>query len=302
MDGERSRTVIKPKKGLDGNEAQFKLMIALDHMQQLLLMVHPARFVSGVFESVRNRLTHYAQAAVGALDGVVAFSRASFDGLLPAFKLHLTNDSVRSQLTSLSRKLESFTFQLSDAAQAKVEHERTEDVLIKMDKQSAARIQAAEDRMRAMSKGHGGSPGPKPAGKNGLPGTRKERRNQRLSNAKANEDKAAAAAQGLAGGAPAPAGGGKGGGGKGKGKGGAKGGKGKGGGGAAAAPSANAYFVTDEMEDACEQEFQTRNYNDALMAFIEEEKTRDPNKQDRRCFVKDRLSLACTNPRCTICP
>ena len=106
----------------------------------------------------------------------------------------------------------------------------------------------------------------------------------------------------MAGGAPAPAGGGKGGGGKGRGKGGAKGGKGKGGGGAAAAPSANAYFVTDEMEDACEKEFQTRIYNDALMAFIEEEKTRDPTKQDRRCFVKDRLSLACTNPRCTICP
>ena len=305
MDGERSRTVIKPKKGLDGNEAQFKLMIALDHMQQLLLMVHPARFVSGVFESVRNRLTHYAQAAVGALDGVVAFSRASFDGLLPAFKLHLTNDSVRSQLTSLSRKLESFTFQLSDAAQAKVEHERTEDVLIKMDKQSAARIQAAEDRMRAMSKGGGGSPGPKQAGdqtaKKGGRKDQKNQRDQRLANQQAKQN-AAAAAQGVAGGAPAQAGGGKGGGGKGKGGGGAKGGKGKGGGGAAAAPTANAYWITDEMEEACEKEFQTRNYNEALMAFLDEEKVRDPNKQDRRCFIKDRLSLACTSSRCTICP
>jgi len=159
--------------------------------------------------------------------------------------------------------------------------------------------------MRAMSKGGGGSPSTKsPGNQTTKPGGRKDQKNQRdqrLANQQAKQN-AAAAGQGLAGGAPAQAGGGKGGGGKGKGGGGAKGGKGKGGGGAAAAPTANAYWITDEMEEACEKEFQTRNYNDALRAFLEEEKVRDPNKQDRRCFIKDRLSLACTNPRCTICP
>jgi hypothetical protein len=55
------------------------------------------------------------------------------------------------------------------------------------------------------------------------------------------------------------------------------------------------------MEDACDKEFQTRNYKEALTAFIEEEKVRDPAKQDRRCFVKDRLSLTCSHTGCRIC-